>query len=65
MADSAMWLRTGPDTLKKYIFIQNDPFYLPKVLTSVLEAYGDSVVGVNIQSVAQGSGQCLEQPWIS
>ena len=22
------WSRTGPDTLKKYIFIQNDPFYL-------------------------------------
>ncbi|MEE2908597.1 MAG: formyltransferase family protein [Planctomycetota bacterium] len=54
MADSAMWSRTGPDTLKKYIFIQNDPFYLPRVLTSVLEVYGDSVVGVNIQSVAQG-----------
>ncbi|MDG2094780.1 MAG: formyltransferase family protein [Phycisphaerales bacterium] len=40
--------------MKKYIFIQNDPFYLPRVLDSVLEVYGDSVVGVNIQSVAQG-----------
>lgn len=40
--------------LKKYVFIQNDPFYLPKVLDKYLREFGDSTVGVNIQSVAQG-----------
>lgn len=40
--------------LRKYVFIQNDPFYLPKVLDKYLREFGDSTVGVNIQSVAQG-----------
>lgn len=40
--------------LKKYVFIQNDPFYLPKVLDKYLREYADSTVGINIQSVAQG-----------
>lgn len=38
----------------KYVFIQNDPFYLPKVLDKYLREFGDSTAGVNIQSVAQG-----------
>lgn len=38
----------------KYVFIQNDPFYLPRVLDKYLREFADSTVGVNIQSVAQG-----------
>jgi len=40
--------------LRKYVFIQNDPFYLPKVLDKYLREHADSTVGVNVQSVAQG-----------
>ncbi|MCA9284795.1 MAG: hypothetical protein KDA22_06255 [Phycisphaerales bacterium] len=40
--------------LTKYVFIQNDPFYLPKVLDKFLREFADSTAGVNIQSVAQG-----------
>jgi len=40
--------------LTKYVFIQNDPFYLPKVLDKYLREFSDSTVGINIQSVAQG-----------
>ena len=42
-----------PD-MTKYIFIQNDPFYLPMVLDKVLREFADSTAGINIQSVAQG-----------
>lgn len=38
----------------KYVFIQNDPFYLPKVLDKYLREFADSTAGINIQSVAQG-----------
>ena len=38
----------------KYVFIQNDPFYLPMVLDKYLREFADSTAGVNIQSVAQG-----------
>ena len=38
----------------KYVFIQDEPFYLPKVLDKYLREFGDSTAGVNIQSVAQG-----------
>ena len=41
-------------TLTKYVFIQDDPFYLPKVLDKYLREYADSTAGINIQSVAQG-----------
>lgn len=40
--------------LVKYVFIQNDPFYLPKVLDKYLREFADSTAGINIQSVAQG-----------
>ena len=36
-------------TLKKYVFIQDDPFYLPKVLDKYLREFGDSTAGINIQ----------------
>ena len=38
----------------KYVFIQNDPFLLPKVLDKYLREFHASTAGVNIQSVAQG-----------
>ena len=38
----------------KYVFIQNEPFLLPKVLDKYLREFHDSTAGVNIQSVAQG-----------
>ena len=41
-------------TLNKYVFIQNDPFYLPKLLDKYLREFADSTVGINIQSVAMG-----------
>lgn len=48
--------RTDPPgrSLRKYVFIQNDPFLLPRVLDKFLREHADSTVGVNIQSVAQG-----------
>lgn len=38
----------------KYVFIQNDPFFLPRVLDKYLREFSDSTAGINIQSVAQG-----------
>jgi methionyl-tRNA formyltransferase len=41
-------------TLTKYVFIQDDPFYLPKVLDKYLREYASSTAGVNIQGNNQG-----------
>jgi methionyl-tRNA formyltransferase len=41
-------------SLTKYVFIQNDPFYLPRVLDKYLREFADSTAGVDVQSVAQG-----------
>ena len=38
----------------KYVFIQNEPFLLPKVLDKYLREFHDTTAGINIQSVAQG-----------
>ena len=38
----------------KYVFIQNEPFLLPKVLDKYLREFADTTAGINIQSVAQG-----------
>lgn len=38
----------------KYVFIQDDPFYLPKVLDKYLREFADSTAGVNIQPNTQG-----------
>lgn len=46
--------KSASDALVKYVFIQNDPFHLPRVLDKYLREYHDSTVGINIQSVAQG-----------
>ncbi len=44
----------------KYVFIQNDPFYLPKVLDKYLREFADTTAGVNIQSIAQGRRSVLQ-----
>ncbi len=46
--------------LTKYVFIQNDPFYLPRVLDKYLREFADSTAGINIQSVAQGKRTILQ-----
>ncbi len=40
--------------MTKYVFIQNDPFFLPRVLDKYLREFADATAGINIQSVAQG-----------
>ncbi len=47
-------------TLKKYVFIQDDPFYLPKVLDKYLREFGDSTAGINIQPNNQGKRTVVE-----
>lgn len=42
------------DTIKKYVFIQDDPFFLTKVLDKYLREFGDSTVGINVQPNTQG-----------
>lgn len=49
--------------MTKYVFVQNDPFLLPKVLDKYLREFADSTVGVNIQSVAQGRRTVVETGW--
>ena len=44
----------------KYVFIQNEPFLLPKVLDKYLRDHHDTTAGVNIQSVAQGKRSVFE-----
>lgn len=46
--------------LRKYVFIQNDPFYLPRVLDKYLREFADSTAGINIQSVAQGKRTVMQ-----
>lgn len=41
-------------TLKKYVFIQDDANYLPKVLDKFLREFADSTVGINLQANTQG-----------
>ncbi|MBN1588207.1 MAG: hypothetical protein JW888_01695 [Pirellulales bacterium] len=67
------WLRNegGPPigdyppmpSLRKYVFIQDDPFYLPKVLDKYLREYHDSTVGVNIQPVVMGKRTAFQTAW--
>ena len=57
MTDQATQPTSASDdsaALVKHVFIQNDPFHLPRVLDKYLREYHDSTVGINIQSVAQG-----------
>jgi len=53
--DERPWERPLPGRpLTKYVFIQNDPFYLPRVLEKYLREFADTTAGINIQSVGQG-----------
>ncbi len=47
-------------TLVKYVFVQNDPFFLPRVLDTYLQEFAETTAGVNIQSVAQGKRSMFE-----
>jgi len=40
--------------LTKYVFIQDDPFFLPKVLDKYLREWHDSTVGIHIQPTVMG-----------
>lgn len=40
--------------LKKYVFIQDDANFLPKVLDKFLREFADSTAGINIQANTQG-----------
>lgn len=44
----------------KYVFIQDEPYFLPKVLDKYLREFHDSTAGINIQSVAQGKRTVFE-----
>ena len=44
----------------KYVFIQDDPFFLPKVLDTYLHEFAESTAGVHIQSVQQGKRSVLQ-----
>ena len=48
--------------LIKYVFIQDEPYFLPKVLDKYLREFHDSTAGINIQSVAQGKRTVFENP---
>ena len=41
-------------SLRKYVFIQDDGTYLPKLLDKYLREFADSTAGVNIQASTQG-----------
>jgi methionyl-tRNA formyltransferase len=49
------WLeRHPPGPVTKYVFIQDDPFYLPKVLDKYLREFASTTAGINIQPNTQG-----------
>ena len=41
--------------MKLFVFVQNDPFYLPVLLDRVLEAHHGQTAGIEVLSIAQGS----------
>ena len=47
-------------TLEKYVFIQDDPFYLPKVLDKFLREFHDSTAGINVQPVVMGKRSAFQ-----
>lgn len=46
--------------LKKYVFIQDEPFYLPKVLDKYLRDHASTTAGVNIQPSTQGKRTVMQ-----
>ncbi|HYF15603.1 MAG TPA: formyltransferase family protein [Phycisphaerales bacterium] len=53
-------LETPGRTLRKYVFIQDETGYLPKVLDKYLREFADSTAGINIQGNQQGKRTTLE-----
>ncbi len=53
-------LRKPGRTLKKYVFIQDETGYLPRVLDKYLREFGDSTAGINIQGNNQGKRSITE-----
>lgn len=51
---------TAAKPLTKYVFIQDDPFYLPKVLDKYLREFAGSTAGINIQPNTQGKRTVLQ-----
>lgn len=47
-------------SLTKYVFIQDDPFYLTKVLDKYLREFADSTVGICVQPPQQGKRTVLQ-----
>jgi methionyl-tRNA formyltransferase len=47
-------------TLRKYVFIQDETGYLPKVLDKYLREFADSTAGINIQGNNQGKRTITE-----
>jgi methionyl-tRNA formyltransferase len=47
-------------TLRKYVFIQDETGYLPKVLDKYLREFADSTAGINIQGNNQGKRTLLQ-----
>ena len=45
--------------MRKYVFVQDDPFFLPVVLDKFLREFAESTAGINVQSVAQGKRSVL------
>jgi methionyl-tRNA formyltransferase len=44
----------------KYVFIQDDPFYLPRVLDKYLREFSDTTVGVSIHAPTQGKRSIVQ-----
>ncbi len=44
----------------KYVFVQDDPFLLPKLVDKYLREFSTSTAGINIQSVAQGKRTVMQ-----
>lgn len=51
--------------MKKYVFIQDDPFFLTKVLDKYLREFADTTVGINVQPNTQGKHTVVQTAhWI-
>ena len=46
--------------MKKYVFVQDDPFFLPVLLDKFLREFAETTAGINVQSVAQGKRSVFE-----
>jgi methionyl-tRNA formyltransferase len=47
----------------KYVFVQDDPFYLPMVLDKYLREFGNSTLGINVQRTVIGNRTRFQTAW--